>query len=89
MLVSPPFYTKTIMSTSKKITLSREMSDEERRTLIKKTFAGTISETASDLKVFTKVWNDAQDKLQGKWKADCEALGEEYETYKINVSRKN
>ena len=77
------------MSTSKKITLSREMSDEERRTLIKKTFAGTIYESAGDLKVFTKAWNDAQDKLQAKWKADCERLGEEYETYKINVSRKN
>jgi hypothetical protein len=77
------------MSTSKKITLSREMSDEERSALIKKTFARTIYETAGDLKVFTKIWNDAQDKLQAKWKADCEGLGEKHDSYKINLSEKN
>jgi hypothetical protein len=77
------------MSTSKKITLSREMSDEERRTLIKKTFAGTIYETAGDLKVFTKSWNDAQDKLQAKWKAESESLGEKHDSYKITLSEKN
>ena len=77
------------MSNSKKVTLSRNTSDEERTALIKKTFAGTIYETAGDLKIFTKIWNDAQDRLQAKWKAECEGLGEDYETYKINVSRKN
>ena len=77
------------MSTSKKIVLSRDMTNEERSALIKKTFAGTIYEDAGDLAKFTKIWNEAQDSLQAKWKADCEGLEEEYESYKINVTRKN
>ena len=69
------------MHTSKIITISRGMTDEERCLRIKKTFAGTIYETAGDLKVFTKIWNEYQDRLQEKWKAEAYADYEEYDDY--------
>ena len=57
------------------------MTNEERILRIKKTFAGTIYETAGDLKVFTKIWNEYQDRLQEKWKAEAYAERPDYEDY--------
>jgi len=70
------------MSRSKKIVLTRDMTDEERSALIKKTFAGTIYEHAGDLAKFTKIWNEAQDRLQAKWKAECDD-----DDYKILIEK--
>ena len=61
--------------------MSKEMTDEERILRIKKTFAGTIYENAGDLKVFTKIWNEYQDRLQEKWKAEAYADYEVYDDY--------
>jgi len=61
--------------------MSSEMTDEERILRIKKTFAGTIYENAGDLKVFTKIWNEYQDRLQEKWKAEAYEERLDYEEY--------
>jgi hypothetical protein len=70
---------------SKKFVIPRNMEKVDLDVLISKILAGTIYETAGDLKVFTKIWNDAQDKLQAKWEAEAHAEEREYENYKIDI----
>jgi len=70
---------------AKTIVIRRGMEKKELDALISKVFAGTIYETAGDLEVFTKIWNEAQDKLQAKWKAESEALGDKHTSYTISL----
>lgn len=69
------------MSISKKILLSRDMSEDDRCVLIKKTFAGTIYENAGNIKEFTKTLNESQKILEAKWKVECERTGGMYERF--------